>query len=129
LSATLLVYDAFEYLAISDIAHANGIPLIVDATFTTPFTCCAASNTGRELVVNSLTKWLGGHGTTIGGIITDAGTINWAWRKTPPLLLRPTPRTTACAGPSTSRHPSTPIAFALRVRTVPAAQPGHRHLA
>ena len=50
-------------------------------------------------------------------------------RKTPPLLLRPTPRTTACAGPSTSPNRSTPIAFALRVRTVPAAQPGRRHLA
>jgi O-acetylhomoserine (thiol)-lyase len=68
--------------AISKIAHAHGLPLIVDSTFSTPYLTKPIEH-GADIVVHSLTKWLGGHGTSIGGIVIDSGTFNWAGGKHP----------------------------------------------
>jgi len=61
---------------IADIAHANGIPLIVDNTFATPY-LCKPLEYGADIVVYSATKFIGGHGTTIGGLIVDGGKFDW----------------------------------------------------
>ncbi|WP_141603801.1 O-acetylhomoserine aminocarboxypropyltransferase/cysteine synthase family protein [Terrilactibacillus laevilacticus] len=62
--------------AVSDIAHAAGIPLIVDNTFATPYVS-RPFNFGADIVVHSATKWIGGHGSTIGGLIVDSGQFDW----------------------------------------------------
>ena len=111
------VLDVLDIKAIADIAHANGIPLIVDATFTTPYLLRSIEH-GADIVVNSLTKWLGGHGTTIGGIITDAGTFIWAGGKHP-LLSEPDSNYHGLRWAIDLPEPLKPIAYALRVRTVP----------
>ncbi|MDR2580927.1 MAG: O-acetylhomoserine aminocarboxypropyltransferase/cysteine synthase [Fibromonadaceae bacterium] len=69
--------EVVDFRAIADIAHKHGLPLIVDSTYTTPYMFRAIEH-GADIVVNSLTKWMGGHGTNVGGIITDAGTFDWA---------------------------------------------------
>ncbi|BFM18255.1 bifunctional O-acetylhomoserine aminocarboxypropyltransferase/cysteine synthase [Maricurvus nonylphenolicus] len=61
----------------ADIAHAAGVPLIVDNTVATPLLCRAFDH-GADIVVHSLTKYIGGHGTTIGGAIVDSGKFDWA---------------------------------------------------
>ena len=63
--------------AIADIAHENGIPLIVDNTFATPY-LCRPIEFGADIIVHSATKFIGGHGTSIGGVIIDSGKFNWA---------------------------------------------------
>ncbi|MFP4549427.1 MAG: O-acetylhomoserine aminocarboxypropyltransferase/cysteine synthase family protein [Spirochaetales bacterium] len=63
--------------AISEIAHKRRLPLIVDATFTTPYLLRPIEH-GADVVCQSLTKWIGGHGTAIGGAVTDSGTFEWA---------------------------------------------------
>jgi O-acetylhomoserine (thiol)-lyase len=62
---------------IADIAHDNGVPLIVDNTFATPYLCRPIEH-GADLVWNSTTKWLHGAGTTVGGVLVDGGTFPWA---------------------------------------------------
>jgi O-acetylhomoserine (thiol)-lyase len=62
---------------IAKIAHEAGIPLIVDNTFATPY-LCQPFEWGADIVIHSLTKWMGGHGTSIGGIIVDSGKFDWA---------------------------------------------------
>lgn len=62
--------------AIAKIAHDAGIPLIVDNTFATPY-LCRPFEWGADVVIHSLTKWMGGHGTSIGGIIVDSGNYDW----------------------------------------------------
>ena len=62
---------------LADIAHKHGVPLIVDNTVATPF-ICRPIDLGADIVIHSLTKYIGGHGTTIGGIIIDSGKFNWA---------------------------------------------------
>ena len=62
--------------AIAEIAHANGIPLVVDNTFGTPYLIRPIDH-GADVVVHSATKFLGGHGTTLGGIIVESGKFNW----------------------------------------------------
>jgi O-acetylhomoserine (thiol)-lyase len=62
--------------AVSEIAHRHNLPLIVDATFTTPH-LLKSIEYGADIVVNSLTKWMGGHGTGIGGIVIDSGKFDW----------------------------------------------------
>ena len=62
--------------AVADIAHANGLPLIIDSTFTTPALMRPIKH-GADIVAHSLTKWLGGHGTGIGGIVVDSGKFDW----------------------------------------------------
>lgn len=66
----------FDIEAVAGIAHENGIPLLIDNTFATPY----GSNPiawGADVVIHSATKWIGGHGTSIGGIIVDGGRFNW----------------------------------------------------
>jgi O-acetylhomoserine (thiol)-lyase len=66
-----------DFEAIADIAHRNKLPLIVDATFTTPYLLRPIEH-GADIVCHSLTKWIGGHGTGIGGIVVDSGKFDWA---------------------------------------------------
>lgn len=68
--------DVPDIAAIADIAHDAGIPLIVDNTFATPY-LCRPIEWGADIVIHSLTKWMGGHGTSIGGIIVDSGKFDW----------------------------------------------------
>lgn len=103
--------------AIAKIAHSHGIPLIVDSTFSTPY-LTRPIEFGADIVVHSLTKWLGGHGVGIGGIVVDSGKFNWAGGKHPLYDI-----------PDNSYHglrwghdlpePLRPLAFILRMRTVP----------
>ncbi|MEI8326873.1 MAG: aminotransferase class I/II-fold pyridoxal phosphate-dependent enzyme [Betaproteobacteria bacterium] len=69
-----------DIAALAAVAHAHGVPLIVDNTVASPFLCRPFEH-GADIVVHSLTKYLGGHGTTIGGIIVDSGKFPWAQHK------------------------------------------------
>ncbi|OPZ95031.1 MAG: Methionine gamma-lyase [Planctomycetes bacterium ADurb.Bin412] len=69
--------DVIDFQAVADIAHEAGIPLIVDNTVTTPW-LCRPLEYGADIVVHSATKFIGGHGTSIGGIIVDGGKFDWA---------------------------------------------------
>lgn len=75
--------------AIADIAHKHGIPLIVDSTFSTPY-LTKPFDYGVDIICHSLTKWLGGHGTCLGGIVIDSGKFNWAAGKHP-VFTQPDP--------------------------------------
>jgi len=66
-----------DFRKIADVAHKAGIPLIVDNTFGQGGHTCKPIAFGADIVVHSATKWIGGHGTTIGGVIVDAGTFPW----------------------------------------------------
>ncbi len=68
--------DVLDIEAIAEVAHAHGIPLIVDNTVPTPFLCRPFDH-GADIVVHSATKFIGGHGTTIAGIIVDSGKFDW----------------------------------------------------
>ena len=68
--------------AVASIAHAADVPLIVDNTFATPHTCKPIT-LGTDIVVHSATKWIGGHGTSIGGVVVDGGRFNWNLEKFP----------------------------------------------
>lgn len=77
--------DVPDLEAVAAIAHEAGIPLIVDNTFATPY-LCRPFDFGADIVVHSATKFIGGHGTSIGGIIVDSGKFNWANGKFPELV-------------------------------------------
>jgi len=68
--------DVADFRALADIAHAEGLPLVVDNTFATPILCRPIEH-GADIVLHSATKWIGGHGTSIGGIVVDGGTFDW----------------------------------------------------
>jgi O-acetylhomoserine (thiol)-lyase len=68
--------------AVADIAHEAGVPFIIDNTFATPHTCKPIT-LGADIVVHSATKWIGGHGTSIGGVVVDGGRFNWNTEKFP----------------------------------------------
>jgi O-acetylhomoserine (thiol)-lyase len=70
--------------AVSKIAHDNGLPLVIDNTFATPYVCRPIDH-GADIVVHSLTKFMGGHGNSIGGIIVDGGKFDWSSGKYPQL--------------------------------------------
>ena len=76
--------------AIGKIARNAGVPLIVDNTLATPY-LCKPIEYGADIVVHSLTKFLGGHGNSIGGVIVDGGTFNWSREKRYPMLSEPRP--------------------------------------
>jgi len=76
--------------AISKIARKANVPLIVDNTLATPY-LCKPIDYGADVVVHSLTKFLGGHGNSIGGMIVDGGTFNWSRDKKYPMLCDPRP--------------------------------------
>lgn len=69
-----------DFAKLAEIAHAKGIPLIVDNTVPTPYLCRPIEH-GADIVVHSLTKYLGGHGNSIGGVIVDSGKFPWAEHK------------------------------------------------
>jgi O-acetylhomoserine (thiol)-lyase len=79
-----------DIAAISTIARRAGVPLIVDNTLATPYLCKPIDH-GADIVVHSLTKFLGGHGNSIGGMIVDAGTFNWSREGRYPMLSEPRP--------------------------------------
>ncbi len=109
--------DFVDLDAISKIAKKHKVPFIVDATFTTPYLLRAIEH-GADIVVNSLTKWMGGHGTAIGGIITDSGKFDWSDKKFA-LFNEPDPNYHGLRWAHDLPAPLAPIAFALRLRTVP----------
>lgn len=76
--------DVLDIEAVAEIAHRHGLPLIVDATLTTPY-LCRPLDYGADIVVHSATKFIGGHGTTIGGVIVDGGKFDWNNGKFPGL--------------------------------------------
>ena len=71
-----------DIAGLAEVAHAAGIPLVVDATTVTPYLCRPIEH-GADIVIHSATKFLGGHGTTLGGVIVDAGTFDWGNGKFP----------------------------------------------
>lgn len=103
--------------AVAKVAHANGIPLIVDATFSTPYLTRPIEH-GADIVVHSLTKWFGGHGTGIGGVVIDSGRFNWAGGKHA-LYDRPDTSYHGLRWGHDLPEPLQPLAFILRMRTVP----------
>jgi O-acetylhomoserine (thiol)-lyase len=68
--------DVLDIAAVARIAHAHAIPLVIDNTFATPVICRPFEH-GADIVVHSCTKWIGGHGTSIGGAIVDSGKFDW----------------------------------------------------
>ena len=68
--------NVFDIAAVADIAHDAGVPLVIDNTFGTPY-LCRPFEFGADVVVHSVTKWIGGHGTTIGGALIESGKFNW----------------------------------------------------
>lgn len=108
--------DVADFEGIAEAAHAASVPFIVDSTFTTPYLFRPLEH-GADIVVHSLTKWLGGHGTAIGGIVVDGGSFPWDNGKFP-----------LYTEPDESYHgtrwgidlgDNKDIAFILRMRTVP----------
>ncbi len=79
-----------DIAAIATIARRAGIPLIVDNTLATPYLCKPIDH-GADVVVHSLTKFLGGHGNSMGGLIVDGGTFNWSRAGRYPMLSQPRP--------------------------------------
>jgi O-acetylhomoserine (thiol)-lyase len=103
--------------AIAAVAKAHGIPLIVDSTFSTPYLTQPLSH-GADIVVHSLTKWFGGHGTGIGGIVVDSGRFPWnAGRH--PLFDKPDTSYHGLRWGHDLPAPLSPLAYILRMRTVP----------
>ena len=80
--------DIIDLEAVSEIAHKNGIPVIVDSTFSTPFLFRPLEH-GADIVVHSATKFIGGHGTVLGGVIIDGGKFDWAKNDKFPGLSQP----------------------------------------
>lgn len=76
--------------ALSQLAHKHGLPLVVDNTFGTPYLIRPIEH-GADIVIHSATKFLGGHGTTLGGIIVDSGTFDWSASGKYPAIAAPTP--------------------------------------
>ncbi|QTH46185.1 homocysteine synthase [Cohnella sp. LGH] len=82
--------DVLDIAAVADIAHENGVPLIIDSTFTTPFLLRPLDH-GADIVLHSATKFMGGHGTSIGGIVVDGGKFDWKASGKFPGLTEPDP--------------------------------------
>ena len=103
-----------DIAAWADAAHSHGLPLIVDNTVATPY-LCRPIELGADVVVHAATKYLGGHGTSMGGTITDAGNFDWAAQSERFAML---------AGPDASYHDvvwtdaAGPAAYITRARTV-----------
>ena len=82
--------DIIDLEAVSEIAHANGIPVIVDNTFATPYLFRPIEH-GADIVVHSATKFIGGHGTVLGGVIVDGGNFDWTQNDKFPGITAPNP--------------------------------------
>jgi len=81
--------NVLDIEALARVAHEHGAPLLVDNTFATPY-LCRPMEWGADIVLHSATKFIGGHGTSIGGVVTDAGTFNWANGRYP-VIADPSP--------------------------------------
>jgi O-acetylhomoserine (thiol)-lyase len=108
--------DVADIEALATIAHDHGLPLIVDSTFATPYLLRPIDH-GADIVIHSLTKWLGGHGAGIGGIVVDAGRFDWTTGKHP-LLSEPDPSYHGIRY-ATDLGDLNPLAYILRMRLVP----------
>ena len=80
--------EVLDLKAVSGIAHEAGIPLMIDSTFATPY-LCRPFEWGADIVMHSATKWLGGHGTAIGGVVVDSGRFDWEASGKFPTLTEP----------------------------------------
>ncbi len=105
--------EVVDIKAIADIAHEAGIPLIVDNTFATPF-LVRPIEYGADIVVHSATKFIGGHGTTLGGVIIDGGKFDWTKGNKWPWLTEPN---VSYHGVSFARD-CAPAAFATYIRAI-----------
>lgn len=99
--------------AVAEVAHAHGIPLLVDNTFATPYLLRPLEH-GADIVIHSATKFIGGHGTTLGGVIVDGGRFDWEKSGKFPGLTDPDP---SYHGISFVKAAG-PAAFATRIRAV-----------
>ena len=102
---------------VSAIAKAHGIPVVVDATFSTPYLTRPLAH-GCDIIVHSLTKWFGGHGSGIGGIVIDSGRFNWGAGKHP-LYDEPDNSYHGLRWGHDLPEMLAPLAYILRMRTVP----------
>ena len=82
--------DIPDIEALAEIAHKHGLPLVIDNTFGTPYLIRPIEH-GADIVVHSATKFIGGHGTTLGGVIVDGGTFDWAASGRCPWISEPNP--------------------------------------
>lgn len=82
--------DVIDIEAIAQVAHRHGIPLIVDNTFATPYLLRPIEH-GADIVVHSATKFIGGHGTVMGGVIVDGGNFDWTQNEKFPGISKPNP--------------------------------------
>ena len=104
--------DVIDLEAISAVAHKHGIPLIVDSTFATPYLLRPIEH-GADVVVHSATKFIGGHGTVMGGVIVDSGKFDWTQNDKFPGLTAPNP---SYHGAVFSQACSN-IAYIMKIRT------------
>ena len=105
--------DVVDIEAIAKIAHAHKIPLVVDSTFATPY-LVRPIEYGADIVVHSATKFIGGHGTTIGGVIVDSGKFDWEASGKFPSLTEPNP---SYLGISFTKAVG-PAAFVTKIRAI-----------
>ena len=82
------VMNVLDLPAVADIAHAGGVPLLIDNTFASPY-LCRPFEWGADLVYHSATKFIGGHGTVIGGVLVDSGSFDWEGADRYPTLTEP----------------------------------------
>ena len=105
--------EVVDIEAVAAIAHAHKIPLVIDNTFGTPYLIRPIEH-GADIVVHSATKFIGGHGTTIGGVIVDGGKFDWAASGKFPQLTEPNP---SYHGISFAQAAG-PAAFVTRIRAI-----------
>ncbi|MGL1902307.1 MAG: O-acetylhomoserine aminocarboxypropyltransferase/cysteine synthase [Fibrobacterales bacterium] len=111
------VLDCADIRGLSAIAKKHHIPLVVDSTFTPPY-ICKPIELGANIVIHSLTKWIGGHGTGIGGIVVDAANFDWTHEKFD-LYNKPSKSYHGMKFATELPEPLLPLAFILRMRLVP----------
>lgn len=104
--------DVINIEEIAAIAHKHGLPLIIDNTFATPYLLRPLEH-GADIVVHSATKFIGGHGTVMGGVIVDGGTFNWAQNDKFPGLSKPNPSYHGVVFTQAAGN----LAFIVKVRT------------
>ncbi len=109
--------EVSDIKAIADVAHSHGLPLIVDSTFTTPYLQRPIEH-GADIVIHSLTKWLGGHNAGIGGVMVDSGNFNWQSDKFP-LMTEPEASYHGVRWAYDLPDMLAPVAYAIRMRVIP----------
>lgn len=109
--------EVSDIQAIADVAHAHGLPLMVDSTFTTPYLQRPISF-GADIVIHSLTKWLGGHNAGIGGLVVDSGKFDWKSDKFP-LMTEPEASYHGVRWAYDLPDFLAPVAYAIRMRVIP----------